>query len=389
MPVGLMNGSKKARHTPSITNKTSIFGIMGGLSSSIGTSNVAVYRHKQIKGSRGLPQLYGKPINYQQTYLKTNYLLSINPLGSGGVSKKSSMFHKSCNCSQSHSSESLKNESLKNESLKNESLKNECLNYEYNLIASGLSKPISIIYDNNNILYATIDSDNSIYIINPDNTFDTFISGLNLPVVMVFDKNYTNMYVTNFGNDTISIINMSSKQITNTLTNTSLNPQLPLLKSLSQPNGMCFDNTYENLYITNILFGNIVSINLNTNNVTLVDNTITPILVTIDNNNNLFVSSLLPAIIYKYNISTFTTTRSIFSKNILLTLPRVVIWDNNYQYLYVTNSEGIPILRFDQNGILASICENSIFNEPRGICFDNNNNFLLSNYGSGTIYIRT
>jgi hypothetical protein len=359
MPVGLMNGSKKARHTPSITNKTSIFGIMGGLSSSIGTSNVAVYRHKQIKGSRGLPQLYGKPINYQQTYLKTNYLLSINPLGSGGVSKKSSMFHKSCNCSQSHSSESLKNESLKNESLKNESLKNECLNYEYNLIASGLSKPISIIYDNNNILYATIDSDNSIYIINPDNTFDTFISGLNLPVVMVFDKNYTNMYVTNFGNDTISIINMSSKQITNTLTNTSLNPQLPLLKSLSQPNGMCFDNT------------------------------ITPILVTIDNNNNLFVSSLLPAIIYKYNISTFTTTRSIFSKNILLTLPRVVIWDNNYQYLYVTNSEGIPILRFDQNGILASICENSIFNEPRGICFDNNNNFLLSNYGSGTIYIRT
>jgi len=374
MPVGLMNGSKKARHTPSITNKTSIFGIMGGLSSSIGTSNVAVYRHKQIKGSHGLPQLYGKPINYQQTYLKINNLLSINPLGSGGVGKKSSMFHKSCNCSQSHSSESLNN---------------DCLNYEYNLIASGLSKPISIIYDNNNILYATIDSDNSIYIINSDNTFDTFISGLNLPVVMVFDKNYTNMYVTNFGNDTISIINMSLKQITNTLTNTSLNPQLPLLKSLSQPNGMCFDNTYENLYITNILFGNIVSINLNTNNVTLVDNTITPILVTIDNNNNLFVSSLLPANIYKYNISTFTTTRSIFSNNILLNLPRVVAWDNNYQYLYVTNSEGIPILRFDQNGILSSICENSIFNEPRGICFDNNNNLLLSNYGSGTIYIRT
>ena len=100
MPVGLMNGSKKARNTPSIANKTSIFGIMGGLAPRTGTTNVAVYRHQQIKGSRGLPQLYGKPIDYQKKYLKTNKLLSVNPLGSGGVGKKTSMFHQSCNCSQ-------------------------------------------------------------------------------------------------------------------------------------------------------------------------------------------------------------------------------------------------------------------------------------------------
>ncbi|GAG41398.1 unnamed protein product, partial [marine sediment metagenome] len=31
MPVGLMNGTKKARSIPSVTNKTSSFGLMGGL----------------------------------------------------------------------------------------------------------------------------------------------------------------------------------------------------------------------------------------------------------------------------------------------------------------------------------------------------------------------
>ena len=90
--VGYMQGSKRARNTPSITNKTSIFGIMGGLAPRVGTSSAGVYRHVQIKGSRGLPQLYNKPINYQQTYLRTNKLLSVNPLASGGVGKKVLMY---------------------------------------------------------------------------------------------------------------------------------------------------------------------------------------------------------------------------------------------------------------------------------------------------------
>ena len=87
-----MNGSKRARNTPSIANKTSVFGIMGGLAPRTGTSNVSVYRHQQIKGSRGLPQLYGKSVDYQKNYLKTNKLLSVNPLGSGGVGKKMLMY---------------------------------------------------------------------------------------------------------------------------------------------------------------------------------------------------------------------------------------------------------------------------------------------------------
>lgn len=87
-----MNGSKRARNTPSITNNTKIFGIMGGLAPRVGTSDVAVYRHQLIKGGRGLPQLNGQPPAQQQAYLKRNNLLSVNPLASGGVGKRVLMF---------------------------------------------------------------------------------------------------------------------------------------------------------------------------------------------------------------------------------------------------------------------------------------------------------
>ncbi len=90
--VGYVQGSKRARNTPSISNKTSVFGIMGGLAPRTGTSNAGTYRHIQIKGSRGLPQLYGKTPEQQQQYLKQNNLLSVNPLTSGGVGKRTLMF---------------------------------------------------------------------------------------------------------------------------------------------------------------------------------------------------------------------------------------------------------------------------------------------------------
>jgi hypothetical protein len=98
--VGYMSGSKKARSTPSITNNTKIFGLMGGLAPRVGTSDVAVYRHKIIKGGRGLPELNGKTPEQQQYYMKVNRLLSINPAGSGGVGKKSNLYHFSCNCTR-------------------------------------------------------------------------------------------------------------------------------------------------------------------------------------------------------------------------------------------------------------------------------------------------
>lgn len=87
-----MQGSKKARRTPSITNNTNIFGIMGGLAPRVGLNDTAVYRHQQIKGGRGLPSLYNLPFTEQYAFLKKNNLLSVNPLASGGVGKKTLLF---------------------------------------------------------------------------------------------------------------------------------------------------------------------------------------------------------------------------------------------------------------------------------------------------------
>jgi hypothetical protein len=87
-----MQGSKKARSTPSIANNTKIFGIMGGLAPRVGLSDPAVYRHQQIKGGRGLPHLNGQTPAQQQYYMKTHNLLSVNPLSSGGVGKRTLMF---------------------------------------------------------------------------------------------------------------------------------------------------------------------------------------------------------------------------------------------------------------------------------------------------------
>tara|TARA_B110000037_G_scaffold18787_1_gene19702 strand:+ start:7688 stop:7966 length:279 start_codon:yes stop_codon:yes gene_type:complete len=89
---GYMQGSKRARHTPSISNQTSIFGIMGGLAPRTGNMNSGIYRHILIKAGRGLPQLYGKTPGQQQQYLKQHNLLSRNPLTSGGVGARTLMF---------------------------------------------------------------------------------------------------------------------------------------------------------------------------------------------------------------------------------------------------------------------------------------------------------
>ena len=83
-----MQGSKRARNTPSISNKGSIYGTMGGLAPRVGT-----YRHILIKGGKGLPQLNGKTPTYQKMYLFANNLVSVNPLGSGGVGKKNLLIH--------------------------------------------------------------------------------------------------------------------------------------------------------------------------------------------------------------------------------------------------------------------------------------------------------
>ena len=89
-----MNAGKKARNAASLTNKTSIYGTMAGLAPTVGvgTGNNAVYRHIQRKGGKPIFALNGKTPAQQKLYLQQNKLLSVNPLSSGGVGKKTLMF---------------------------------------------------------------------------------------------------------------------------------------------------------------------------------------------------------------------------------------------------------------------------------------------------------
>lgn len=83
-----MNAGKKARYSQSITNNTNIFGIMGGLAPRVGVSDIAVYRHILIKAGNSNSVFNGKTPAQQQTYMKNNNLLSVNPLKSGGVGRR-------------------------------------------------------------------------------------------------------------------------------------------------------------------------------------------------------------------------------------------------------------------------------------------------------------
>jgi len=90
----LMNAGKKARNAASLSNKTTTYGAMAGLAPRIGagTGNNGIYRHIQRKGVKSIPALNGLTPVQQKIYLVNNKLVSVNPLSSGGVGKKTLMF---------------------------------------------------------------------------------------------------------------------------------------------------------------------------------------------------------------------------------------------------------------------------------------------------------
>ena len=97
-----MTGSKRARSKPSVTNKTSIFGIMGGLTPM--TTNVNGYGNERKNSGKSFSFLYNRSINYQRDYLFNNKIVSVNPQCSGGVGKRNLLMK--CNSSNINSTNS-------------------------------------------------------------------------------------------------------------------------------------------------------------------------------------------------------------------------------------------------------------------------------------------
>ena len=85
----LMNGSKAARNAASITNNTNVYGIMGGTGPKIGklaliSGNCSSNRYPDCN------RIPLTPVAGLE-YMRANNLLSVNPLASGGVGKRSTL----------------------------------------------------------------------------------------------------------------------------------------------------------------------------------------------------------------------------------------------------------------------------------------------------------
>ena len=93
-----MGLSKKARNVASITNRTTIFGIMGGLSNKVGilTANQSAVRNKS-RNHQTIPLTPAAGLRYMQgANPMGRYMLSKNPQCSGGVGRASGSRYGMC-----------------------------------------------------------------------------------------------------------------------------------------------------------------------------------------------------------------------------------------------------------------------------------------------------
>ena len=276
----------------------------------------------------------------------------------------------------------------------------------FTFIAGFNSTPVCVIYDNNNNLYISTDVPNSgIYIIKA-NTKTPKIWGntlnLKLPVAMAFNSSYTEMYVTDFGAGEISVINVATGKITKTITNSTLIYDNLIFPNgpLQGCNGASMDATFSNLYVTNTKpnNNNVICINLQTFETTLVANITYPILMCNNpQDNSFYVTSLTTNTVYQITIAGVLNTYITGGE---LSSPRGITFDNNYKTLYVTNynsngsnnSEINYISVYNVSDInsptfLYNIV-GSVLMQPRGLCFNSNNdsNLIISNFQSYTLY---
>ena len=280
----------------------------------------------------------------------------------------------------------------------------------FTLIANLNSKPVCIVYDNENNIWVSVDTPTSgIYIIKPNNPIPVLWIGatqgfLNLPVALCFNATFTELYLVDFGDSVIYHFNVKTKTLINVLSNSNLNYDSQIFPNgpLRLPNGGAMDSTCSNLYVTNTEPGsnNVIRINLTTFTVTLVANIPFPILICFNSLSDcFFVSSLTTNSIYIItNGGTGITSPYIVGGE--LSAPRGVAVDNTCERLFVTNNNNngttnaeinyisvYNIININSPSFLYNIT-GSVLNKPRGFCFNysDNNNLLISNFGNDTIY---
>ena len=271
-------------------------------------------------------------------------------------------------------------------------------------IIDNISSPPCIIFDNNNNLYITsTGTPNKLLKYNKNYVLENFVSDeawinndeSTLPVAMAFNKDFTYMYIANFESNNITVIDMEDYTYKSLQLNTEdISDENTRGYRLNQPNGLAFDSTYSYMVATNITDANLVKIELQNSPYIasispFIDKTIeSPILITNNNsNNNFYVSDLVSSTVYKVNenhLSKFVGPDSIFQ-------PRGVSFNTNYNNkLWITNSTNssnttteYPIVSADiETCSIINILNDTLFNNPRGVIFDEQNYMYICNFGT-------
>jgi len=284
----------------------------------------------------------------------------------------------------------------------------------FSLISQLNGSPVCTVFDDNNNLYVTYDIPRSgILIITTDKRQiiweNSHLLYMNLPVSMVFDKSYTKMYVVDFGNSEIYVLDVPSGVLIQKLTNENLIYDTTTFPFgvLKLCNGGAMDATGDYLYVTNTdpNYNNVIKINLTSANyleTTFVADIAYPILICSDNriDNSFFVSSLTTNSVYR--ITNDDTSEIYLSQGDDIVAPRGVLVSNDGLTLYVTN--------YNENGnnsIVNPINYISVFDisnlntptflykiigpnlsKPRALGFNSNadNILVIGNFESYTLY---
>jgi YVTN family beta-propeller protein len=226
----------------------------------------------------------------------------------------------------------------------------------------------------NNRMYVTQYSDSTVSVINTaTNAVDAIVTvGLN-PIGIAFDSANNRMYVTNNGANTVSVINTATNNVDESIS------------VGTAPWGIAFDSANNRMYVTNKDDNTVSVINTATNN---VDATIavgsSPRGIAFDSANNRMYITNNGA----NTVSVIDTAANKVDATISVgTAPWDTEFDSANNRMYVTNfsDSTVSVINTATNAVDATI---SVEVRPRGIAFDSaNNRMYVTNNGSDTVSV--
>ncbi len=202
-----------------------------------------------------------------------------------------------------------------------------------------------------------------------DTTFNltTFATGLNNPQYLTIDGG-GNLYVTNFGNGTISKI--SSTGVVSTFTS-----------GLNGPTGITID-VNSNIYVaTNNNLNQSPILKITPSGAADTFATVTGYVygLTIDNNGNLYAANSAPGAISMITSSGIVST---FASG-MAGISGITLSSNGN--LYATGSTNGGVYKITPTGSVTSLYGGFSFGGPNGIAIDNNNNLYITVFGNNTL----